>query len=194
MLLPSCLPHYPRLTWLAPFTLLAGCTGAPEGTRPVTDFQVEHYMGQWYEIARLDHDFERGIECVTAEYSRREDGDIRIIHRGYDPNEQRWEAAEGQASFVGKPEIGQLKVSFFGSFYAGYNVLELGPDYQHALVAGPDRDHLWILSRQPGLDDVTYAALVSRARELDFPVDDLIQVPHDADVSRRPASSYGEIG
>lgn len=114
MLLPSRLPRYPRLTWLAPFTLLAGCTGVPEGTQPVNGFQIDHYLGQWYEIARLDHGFEEGLACVTANYSRREDGDIRVINRGYDPAEQRWESAEGQASFVGDSDVGHLKVSFFG--------------------------------------------------------------------------------
>lgn len=188
MLLPSCLPRYPRLTWLAPFTLLAGCTGAPEGTRPVADFQLDQYLGQWYEIARLDHGFERGLECVTAEYSRRDDGGIRIVNRGYDSNEQRWEYADGHASFVGEADVGHLKVSFFGPFYAGYSVLELDENYQHALVAGPDRDYLWILSRRPSLRDETYQSLVARARELDFPVDELVAVEHDPPRLSRPGA------
>ena len=190
MLLPSRLPHYPRLTWLAPFTLLAGCTGVPEGTQPVSDFRIDHYLGQWYEIARLDHGFEEGLECVTAEYSRRDDGGIRVINRGYDPAEQRWESAEGRASFVGDPDVGHLKVSFFGPFYAGYSVLALDDSYQHALVAGPDRDYLWILSRDPTLDAPTYTALISRARELEFPVDELIQVSQDPQACQRT----GDVG
>ena len=100
MLLPSRLPHYPRLTWLAPFTLLAGCTGVPEGTQPVSDFRIDHYLGQWYEIARLDHGFEEGLECVTAEYSRRDDGDIRVINRGYDPAEQRTRTFTGMGDDI----------------------------------------------------------------------------------------------
>ncbi|WP_251977731.1 lipocalin family protein [Salinicola avicenniae] len=176
MLLPSSLPRFPRLTWLAPFTLLAGCTGLPEGTQPVSGFQLDDYLGQWYEIARLDHGFEAGLECVTAEYTRAENGGIQVINRGFDPESQRWESAEGHASFVDQPNIGRLKVSFFGPFYAGYNVLALDPDYRHALVAGPDRDYLWILAREPTLDATTYDGLVDRARELDFPVDELIQV------------------
>ncbi len=179
VLLPSSLPRYPRLTWLAPFTLLAGCTGVPEGTQPVTDFRIDHYLGQWYEIARLDHGFESGLECVTANYSLRDDGDIRVINRGYDPEEQRWESAEGRASFAGEPDVGHLKVSFFGPFYAGYSVLALDPDYQHALVAGPDRDYLWILSRQPTMPAATYSAYLDRAQALDFPVDELISVEQD---------------
>ncbi|WP_110667356.1 lipocalin family protein [Salinicola halophilus] len=176
MLLPTRLPRYPRLTWLAPFTFLAGCTGVPEGTQPVGDFRLDHYLGQWYEIARLDHGFEEGLECVRADYSRREDGGIRVINSGFDPETQAWEQAEGRASFVGDDDVGHLKVSFFGPFYAGYNVLELDDDYRHALVAGPDRDYLWILSRTPTLAPATYQSLVERARELDFPVDELIRV------------------
>lgn len=189
MLLPARLPRYPRLTWLAPFTLLAGCTGIPEGTRPVDDFRLDHYLGQWYEIARLDHGFEAGLECVRAEYSRRPDGGIRVINSGFDPEEQRWDSAEGRASFVGDEDVGHLKVSFFGPFYAGYNVLELDDDYQHALVAGPDRDYLWILSRQPTLEPATYRSLVDRARELDFPVEELIQVEQDPARCPAPPSS-----
>ncbi|WP_110692436.1 lipocalin family protein [Salinicola halophyticus] len=192
MLLPTQLPRYPRLTWLAPFTLLAGCTGVPEGTQPVDDFQIDQYLGQWYEIARLDHGFEEGLECVTAEYSRRDDGDIRVINRGYDPVEQRWESAEGRASFAGDPNVGHLKVSFFGPFYAGYSVLSLDDSYRHALVAGPDRDYLWILSRDPTLDEPTYAALISQARELEFPVDELVQVSQDPDDCQR-SGNLGEV-
>lgn len=192
MLLPSRLPRYPRLTWLAPFTLLAGCTGVPEGTQPVNGFQIDHYLGQWYEIARLDHGFEEGLECVTANYSRRADGDIRVINRGYDPAEQRWESAEGQASFVGDSDVGHLKVSFFGPFYAGYNVLALDESYQHALVSGPDRDYLWILSREPELDPPTYAALISQARALEFPVAELVQVSHDPGICQ-PAADEKNI-
>lgn len=189
MLLPSSLPRFPRLTWLAPFTLLAGCTGAPEGTRPVTDFQIDHYLGQWYEIARLDHGFEQGLACVTAEYSRRADGGIRVVNRGFDPAAQRWECAEGHASFVGTPDVGHLKVSFFAPFYAGYNVLELDGHYRHALVSGPDHDHLWILSREPTMDTASYESLVSRAREMDFPVDELIAVEQDSSNCPPPDAS-----
>lgn len=186
MLLPSCLPRYSRLTWLAPVTLLAGCTGLPEGTRPVDNFRLDQYLGQWYEIARLDHGFESGLSCVTAEYQRGGDGDIRVINRGYDPQAGRWESAEGRAHFIDENDVGRLAVSFFGPFYAGYNVLELDAHYRHAMVAGPDRDYLWILSREPTMDSATYEAMVSRARELDFPVNELIRVEQEP--SNCPAS------
>ncbi len=176
MATPTRLPTFPRLTWLAPFSLLAGCTGIPDGTRPVTDFKLEPYLGQWYEIARLPHRFEEGLSCVTATYARRDDGGIDVTNRGYDLDSGTWDVAEGKAYFIDEPSVGRLKVSFFGPFYGGYNILELDDDYRHALVAGPDRDYLWILARQPQIDANTYQALVERARELEFPVDELIRV------------------
>lgn len=156
--------------------LLTGCTGIPDGTQPVSGFELERYLGQWFEIARLDHSFERGLDCVTATYSLRDDGGVRVINRGYNLEEQAWDEAEGRAYFIGDEDVGRLKVSFFGPFYGGYNVLELDDDYQWALVAGPNRDYLWILSRTPTMDSATEKRLRQRAAELDFPTDELIDV------------------
>nr|WP_205742535.1 lipocalin family protein [Halomonas borealis] len=148
----------------------------PEGTRVVDDFDAERYLGRWYEVARLDHSFEEGLDCVTADYSQRDDGRIRVTNRGIDLAAGEADIAEGKAYPIGEPGQGRLKVSFFGPFYAGYNILALGDDYDWALVAGPDRDYLWILSRTPELPASTYQALVERAAALDFPVDELIEV------------------
>lgn len=183
------LPTFPRLTWLAPFSLLAGCTGIPDGTRAVTDFRLEPYLGHWYEIARLPHSFEEGLSCVTASYSRRADGGIDVVNRGYNLEERKWDVARGKAYFIDEPNVGRLKVSFFGPFYGGYNILELDRDYRHALVAGPDRDYLWILSREPEIDERAYRGLVERARDLDFPVERLIRVEQDPEVC--PARRVG---
>lgn len=186
MAIATQLPTFPRLTWLAPFSFLAGCTGIPDGTQAVADFRLENYLGRWYEIARLPHSFEKGLSCVTATYSRREDGGINVVNRGYNLEEGKWEVAEGKAYFTENPNVGRFKVSFFGPFYAGYNILKLDGDYRHALVAGPDRDYLWILAREPSLDERTYRSLVSLARELAFPVDALIRV------EQRPAICPGQ--
>ncbi|MBD3896377.1 lipocalin family protein [Halomonas sp. ML-15] len=156
--------------------LLAGCTGMPSGTQPVTGFELERYLGQWYEIARLDHSFERGLDCVTADYSMRSDDGVRVINRGYNLDEQEWDEAEGRAYFVDDEDVGRLKVSFFGPFFGGYNILELDDDYQHALVSGPNRNYLWILARAPELDDATYQRLRDSAERLDFAVEELIEV------------------
>ncbi len=158
--------------------LITGCTGIPEGTEPVTGFELDRYLGQWYEIARLDHSFERGLDCVTATYSLRDDGGVRVINRGYNLEEQAWDEAEGRAYFIEEQSVGRLKVSFFGPFYGGYNILELDDDYQWALVAGPDRDYLWILSRTPQMESDTETRLRQRAAELGFPTDELIDVVH----------------
>ncbi|MCZ0925827.1 lipocalin family protein [Halomonas janggokensis] len=157
---------------------IAGCTGIPDGTQPVTGFELDRYLGQWYEIARLDHSFEEGLQCVTATYSLREDDGVRVINRGYNPEKQAWDEAEGRAYFIDDDDIGRLKVSFFGPFYGGYNILALDDDYQWALVSGPNRDYLWILSRTPDMDSELENRLRERAAELDFPTDELIDVAH----------------
>lgn len=158
-----------------------GCTGAPEGVQVVDGFVLDRYLGTWYEIARLDHRFERGMSNVTANYSLREDGGVQVVNRGFHAKNGEWEEATGKAYFVGDTNIGQLKVSFFGPFYGGYNIVELDEDdYEYALVAGPDRDYLWILARTPELDPDVLNALVNKASSLDFPTEELIYVDHTA--------------
>ena len=157
--------------------LQSGCAGAPDGVEVVTNFELNRYLGTWYEIARLDHRFERGLSRVTANYSMRDDGGVSVVNRGYQLSSEEWEEATGKAYFVGAPDIGQLKVSFFGPFYGGYNIMELDKDdYQYALVAGPDRSYLWILARSPKLDQETLDALVNIAKNANFPIEELIYV------------------
>ncbi len=156
--------------------LLCGCSGIPAGLTPVKNFDANRYLGTWYEIARLDHRFERGLEQVTAHYSLNPDGSIKVINRGYDPEQRHWQQAEGTAKFVDSPTVGQLKVSFFGPFYGGYNVLQLAPDYRYALVCGPDRDYLWILARSPSLPEQDLKFLVAEAQRMGFATDQLIYV------------------
>lgn len=155
---------------------LVGCsnTGIPEGLEAVEGFELERYLGQWHEIARLDHPFERGLERVTATYSLRDDGGIRVINRGYDTQKGEWDEAEGRAYFVEDESVGRLKVSFFGPFYGGYNILALGDDYDYSLVSGPDRSYLWILSRTPELDPERLRQLVRKAESYGFDTGDLI--------------------
>ncbi len=157
--------------------LLTGCTAVPEGVKPVAPFEAERYLGQWYEIARLDHWFERGLSRVTATYSRRDDGGLRVINRGYAARDRTWKEAEGRAYFLHGPDQGALKVSFFGPFYGAYMVLALDRQhYQYALVCGPDRSYLWILARTPQLDPKITAALVAQAAALGFATDKLLWV------------------
>lgn len=169
-----------RASFAVLLLLLGGCTGLPEGTEAVTGFELERYLGTWYEVARLDHSFERGLSNVTATYERRDDGGVRVVNRGYSEEDAAWDEAIGKAYFVASPDVGRLKVSFFGPFYGGYNILELDqPGYRYALVAGPNRSYLWLLARDPKLDESIVERLVDKARQLDFPVDELIFVDHD---------------
>jgi apolipoprotein D and lipocalin family protein len=168
---------------------LNACVGIPDGVEPVTGVELEKYLGTWYEIARLDHSFERGLSNVTATYSKREDGGIRVINRGYNAQEGEWDEAEGKAYFVGQSDVGRLKVSFFGPFYGGYNIIELDmQNYQYSLVAGPDRSYLWILARQPQLDEAILQRLVAKANSLGFATDKLIYVSHNQEVVDKPAN------
>lgn len=154
--------------------LLAGCTGIPEGVRPVTDFQLDRYLGTWHEIARLDHSFERGLTDVTATYSRLPDGGVEVLNRGYDATQGEWKEARGRAYFLDRPDVGSLKVSFFGPIYGGYHVFALDPEYRWALVAGYDHDYLWILAREQELSEAVLDDLLARARAAGFATDGLI--------------------
>jgi apolipoprotein D and lipocalin family protein len=160
--------------------LLAACLGMPEGVRPVEGFELERYLGKWYEIARLDHSFERGLTRVTAEYSLREDGGVRVVNRGFSAAKQEWEEAEGKAYFVEGENQGYLKVSFFGPFYGSYVVFELDREtYQYAFIAGPDTSYLWLLARTPVVSDEVLRRFTERAAELGFATDSLILVAPD---------------
>ncbi|MFI0400982.1 MAG: lipocalin family protein [Thiolinea sp.] len=158
--------------------LLSACATTPQGVTAVSNFEVKRYLGKWYEIARLNHVFERNLDQVTAEYSLREDGNIRVLNRGYNTAKQQWQNIEGRAKFTSQPNVGSLKVSFFGPFYGGYNIVELDKNYQYALVVGNNRNYLWILSRQPQLDKAVQERLVAKAKALDFPTEKLIFVKH----------------
>ena len=156
---------------------LAGCVAVPDGLQPVAGFQPDRYLGTWYEIARLDHGFERGMSRVTAEYRQRGDGGLDVVNRGYLADSKTWKQALGRAYFVESPDIAYLKVSFFGPFYGSYVVFELDKqDYRYALVAGPDRSYLWLLARSPTLDAATRQRLVERATATGFDTSKLIFV------------------
>ena len=151
-----------RIIVIALFALM-GCTSIPEGIEPVDNFELEPYLGTWYEIARLDHSFERGLSNVTATYALREDGGVAVLNRGYRAGKGEWDEAQGKAYFVGDPGIGRLKVSFFGPFYGAYNVFELGDNYEYSLVAGPNRSYLWILAREARLPQAMLEELLYKA-------------------------------
>ncbi|TCV03694.1 apolipoprotein D and lipocalin family protein [Samsonia erythrinae] len=148
----------------------------PDNVTVVEKVDINRYLGTWYEIARLDHRFERNMERVTATYSLRDDGGVKVVNRGFNTDKQEWKESTGKAYFTGSPQRGALKVSFFGPFYGGYNIIELDEDYRYALICGPNRNYLWILSRTPTLDDATRDKLVATAKRYGFPTESLIWV------------------
>lgn len=162
------------------FLLVAGCTGLPEGVQPIGDFDLQRYLGKWYEIARLDHSFERGLINISAEYALREDGGITVINRGYSDEDKNWRESAGKAYFVTTPDQGHLKVSFFGPFYGSYVIFELDhEDYQYAFVSGPDKSYLWLLARTPTVSKTLTERFIRKTSALGFDTDELIFVSHD---------------
>lgn len=156
--------------------LLAGCVDKPDNIEPVRPFDSQRYLGKWYEIARLDHSFERGLSQVTADYSLRADGGIKVVNRGFDEEKKAWKQSEGKAFFVRASDEAYLKVSFFGPFYGAYIVFDLAPDYSYSLVSGPDKSYFWILSRTPQMDAAMQKRLVGKAQALGYDTSKLIYV------------------
>lgn len=155
--------------------LLGGCVSAPQNIKPVDGFELNRYLGQWYEIARLDHAFERGLANITAEYSLREDGGVKVVNKGFSAADNKWKEAEGKAYFVGDPQQGYLKVSFFGPFYGAYIVFELDKEgYQYAFVTSYDKSYLWLLARTPAVSAEVLNRFVQKSAELGFATDKLI--------------------
>lgn len=162
------------------FLMLGGCVRIPAGVAPIENFQLQRYLGKWYEIARLDHSFERGLTRVTADYSLREDGGVKVVNRGFSVKDGRWKEAVGKAYFVGAPDRGYLKVSFFGPFYGSYVVFGLDREnYGYSLVCGPDTSYLWILSRTPTMNREVYDRLTAQAAAAGFDTGRLIRVDQD---------------
>jgi len=157
--------------------LTLGCTGVPKGLSPVAGFEAQRYMGKWYEIARLDHRFERGLSDVSATYALEDDGTISVHNRGFSEADRAWKEVQGTARFRGDRTVGSLKVTFFWPFYGGYHIIALGRDqYSYAMVTGPSRSYLWILSRTKRMDRATLDGLVRQATEWGFATDRLIYV------------------
>lgn len=170
--------HLPPVSVLLLSTclLLSACTGVPENVKVVEPFELNQYLGQWHEIARLDHRFERGLTEVTAHYSMRQDGSVKVLNRGFEEKSQQWQEAEGVAKFVERTDQGRLKVSFFGPFYGAYNIAKLSPDYSMALVVGPDLTYAWLLARSPEPATVQCAAFYQAALELGIKQQDWIKI------------------
>lgn len=160
-------------------TGLYSCATIPNGAIAVKSFDKERYLGKWYEIARLDFKYERNLNNTTAEYSLNENGTIKVVNQGYNTKKEEWTQAIGKAKFVDEENIAKLKVSFFGPFYSGYNVIAIDDEYRYALVAGESLKYLWILSRRMDIPVDIKDKYLNIAREIGYNTDDLIWVKHD---------------
>jgi apolipoprotein D and lipocalin family protein len=166
------------LTGVALVTLRS-CASIPEGAVAIKPFDKDKYLGQWYEIARMDFRFERNLNNVTATYSLKDNGSIKVDNRGFDYLTKKWKQAIGKAKFAGSPDEARLKVSFFGPFYSGYNVIALDNQYKYALIAGQNLKYLWILSRETIIPESTKQSYLEIAKGLGYDVSTLIWTEHD---------------
>lgn len=159
--------------------VLNSCASMPKKAKAFENFDVNEYLGTWYEIARVDFRFERDLDNVSAQYSLNENGEVIVLNSGYNLKKEEWKKAKGLAKFRGDKTVAKLKVSFFGPFYSGYNVLALDVNYQYALVAGKNLDYLWILSRTKNIPDQVKADYMKIAEEIGYDTSKLIWVKHD---------------
>ena len=161
------------------FAVLNSCSSIPKNAKVVENFDVNRYLGTWYEIARFDFRFERNLDNVSAQYSLNEKGNVMVLNSGYNFKKRKWQKAEGLAKFRGDKDMAKLKVSFFGPFYSGYNVVALDDNYQYALIAGKNLDYLWILSRTKNIPEEVKSRYLKTAKEIGYDTSKLIWVKHD---------------
>ncbi len=160
-------------------TLAINAKDPDQTIKSTFDFKLEKYLGTWYEIARFDHSFERGLEGTTANYSLMENGKIKVTNSGYKNGlngEQK--TSIGKAKLTSPETPRNLKVSFFLFFYAPYNILEIDENYQYVLIGSNSSKYLWILSRTPEMDDKVYKSLLEKAKNRGYDVSKLIKVKH----------------
>ncbi|MCA5006302.1 lipocalin family protein [Sphingobacterium bovistauri] len=146
----------------------------PTGLSVVENFDVKSYSGKWYEIARFDFKHEKDMDQVTAEYSINDDGSIKVLNKGYNTKKNEWKESEGKAKFVSSPDQGALKVSFFGPFYSGYNIVAMEPNYKNALIFGENKDYIWLLSREKKMPESVKEKFLKIARDYGYDLNRLV--------------------
>lgn len=159
--------------------LLNSCASIPKNAKPVKNFDLDRYLGTWYEIARFDFRFEKDLDNVSAQYSLNKKGNVTVLNSGYNYKKAEWKKADGLAKFRGNKDVAGLKVSFFGPFYTGYNVVALDESYQYALIAGKNLDYLWILSRTKSIPEEIKSNYLRIAEEIGYDTSKLIWVKQD---------------
>lgn len=162
------LPFFMRnIFFMIPLLGLLGC-GSQQPLPTVDEVDLESYSGMWYDIAHLPQRFQKGCACVTAEYTPLEDGNIKVVNTCFDEEKKKSRSVEGKAFPVSKGDNSKLKVQFFWPFRGNYWILDIRGDYEYAMVGGPDRQSLWILSRTRQPDPGILETLLRKARELGF--------------------------
>ncbi len=161
--------------------LFNSCTYIPENVQPIDNFEANRYLGTWYEIARTENHFEKDMDNISAHYSLKNNGDINVFNTGFNIEKNEWKSVNGTAKFRDSKTTAALKVSFFGPFYSGYNVIALDADYKYALIAGKDLEYLWVLSREKTIPDEILQAYLNKAQEIGYDTTQLIWVNHDKD-------------
>jgi apolipoprotein D and lipocalin family protein len=170
----------PLAAGLIGLALLNSCSvGIPKGATAVKNFNADKYLGKWYEIARFDFRFEKNMNNTTASYSKKDNGHIKVVNRGFNYVKNEWKESVGEARFVENENIARLKVSFFKPIWAGYNVIDIDEDYKYALVAGNNLDYLWILSREKTIPEEYKQRFLKKAEEIGFKTENLIWVEHN---------------
>ena len=165
-----------RIMIVALAVAVAGCVSGPKvDNTPVAALDLNRYLGEWYEIARFDHSFERGVEQAKANYMLNEDGTIKVVNSGVKDGKPK--TAVGKGKRTETPAL--LRVSFFGPFYADYRVMMIDEDYTYALVGSGSADYLWMLSRTRVIPDATKSELLSEAKRRGYDTDKLIWVKQE---------------
>lgn len=166
------------LILIAWFSIIGKST-IPAKARAVKPFDLDKYLGKWFEIARFDYYWEKDLKNVVAMYMKNPDGTVKVINTGYNSKNKKWEQSTGKAKFVADADEGKLQVSFFGPFYSGYNVIAIDKDYQYALVAGKNLHYLWILSRKREIPGDIEEEYLQIAKNIGYDTSRLTWTRHD---------------
>ena len=166
------------LTFTIMFSFLS-CMTIPDKAAAVRPFDKNRYLGKWYEIARFDLKFEKNLNNTTATYSLNSDGSIKVLNKGYNTVTKQWKQAIGKAKFIKDDSIAMLKVSFFGPFYGGYNVIAIDPEYKYSLVCGNNLNYLWILSKEKTIPEDVKNDYLNIARDIGYDTKKLLWITHD---------------
>lgn len=167
--------------------LMTGCAQTTRHIPAVEPFDIERYVGTWYEIARLPHSFEEGLTHVTAQYTLTPQGTVLVVNRGYDPEKNEWRTARAKAKLTSKENRGELRVTFFWPFSAAYRVIDLDQEnYEYAMVTSSRMNYFWILSRSPEIDAQRLQQLLAKATDHGFDLTGLIMVDQTSRTAVEP--------